>query len=129
VYVEDASGAAAGGFTREGILAGLRARRAFGATVAAALKVKVGQSMLGEEIDVAEAPTIEAAIAAPAPIRRLDVVRDNRFVFTSTPNAAEAALKYHDLDLKPGQTSYYYVRAQIGDNDFAWSSPIWITRK
>ena len=34
----------------------------------------------------------------------------------------------HDWDLKPGQSAYYYVRALIGEDDVAWSSPIWVTR-
>jgi len=133
VYVEGAGDGSAElsrapGFTRQGILDALRARRTFGSTTAVAVKVSVGGHALGEEFTLATSPTIEARIVAPDRIKRMDVVRNNRFVYTSQPNTAEAAFTFHDLNLKPGQSAYYYVRAQIGSNDYAWSSPVWITR-
>ena len=45
------------------------------------------------------------------------------------PNKPDESFQFKDLDLSPGQSAYYYVRAQIGKNDYAWSSPIWVTRK
>ena len=132
-YVADAAAGAselsgAAGFTRQGILDALRARRTFGSTTAVAMQVSVGDHAVGEEFTVTSPPTIEARIVAPEAIARMDVVRNNRFVYTSQPNKAEAAFTFHDLDLRPGQSAYYYVRAQIGSNDYAWSSPVWITR-
>jgi len=43
--------------------------------------------------------------------------------------ARVAAFRFNDLDQRPGQSAYYYVRARIGENDFAWSSPIWVKRE
>jgi hypothetical protein len=120
--------AARAGFTRRGILEALRARRAFGATVACVVQARVGNHLLGEEITVTAPPKIEASIIAPAAITRADVVRDGKFVYTSEPKMAQTSFAFEDLDLKPGQSAYYYVRAQIGADDFAWSSPMWITR-
>ena len=56
-------------------------------------------------------------------------MRDGQFVHTSKPNATEATFTFTDPSLKPGQSAYYYVRAQVGTNDLAWTSPIWVTRK
>ncbi|NLY01067.1 MAG: hypothetical protein GXY83_33670 [Rhodopirellula sp.] len=56
------------------------------------------------------------------------VVRDNRFVYTTEPKGNEARFTFHDLDSQPGKSSYYYVRALIGDDDIAWSSPLWVKR-
>jgi len=133
-YVEDLgitpdNAAGDRGFTRRGILDALRARRAFGATIAVVVQVRIGDEPLGRELTVEGTPTIDARIVAPADIVRMDVVRDARFIYTSEPNRKEAAFQFNDLDLKPGQSAYYYVRAQIGENDFAWSSPIWVTRE
>lgn len=125
-YVEELPGQQ--GFSREAILAALRARRAFGATIAAAMQVQIAGHPLGEEFTVPGSPKIEAQIAAPAPIGRLEVVRDGRFVYSQQPNAKQAALVFEDRDLQPGQAAYYYVRAQIGTDDFAWSSPLWVAR-
>ncbi len=73
-------------------------------------------------------PTIEAKVIAPGPIACMDVVRDGRFLSTTHPGTAAAAFRFVDRDLAAGQNAYYYVRAQIGASDFAWSSPIWVTR-
>jgi len=124
VYIANTSA----GFTRRDVLDALHARRAYGATTACAMQVKIGNRILGEEITVAVPPKIEARIIAPAPIKRAEVVRDGRFVHTSEPNAPQASFEFADMELKPGQSAWYYVRAQIGANDLAWSSPIWVTR-
>jgi hypothetical protein len=133
-YVEDASGAegdlsVATGFTRQGILDALHARRTFGATTAVAVKASIAGHALGEEIVVEDAPTIEAQILAPAEVRALAVVRDSNFVYTTEPRGAQARFQFTDRELKPGQSAYYYVRALIGEKDVAWSSPIWVTRE
>lgn len=117
------------GFTRGGILKALYDRRAFGATVQAALQVSVAGRALGEEVETEGAPSVQALVVAPAPIRRLEVVRDGAFVYSIEPNQTRAELLYSDVDLKPGASAYYYVRALIGENDIAWSSPVWVTRK
>ena len=56
-------------------------------------------------------------------------LRDGKFLYTSQPKTTAASLSFEDRDLQAGQSAYYYVRAQIGDEDFAWSSPIWVTRE
>jgi hypothetical protein len=132
-YVADAPGGSADlgacpGFTREGILEALHARRTFGATVAAAVRVNIGGHPMGTEITADKAPTLEVAVWAPASIAAVAVVRDNRFVYTTEPKANQAAFTFQDLDSKPGQSSYYNVRASIESNDVAWSSPLWFTR-
>jgi hypothetical protein len=134
VYVEDAPSASgdvrtATGFTRRGILEALHARRTFGATIAAAVRVSIDGNPVGKEITVEGSPTIEAAITAPAEVTAAAVVRDNRFVYTIEPKTKEATFRFRDPDLKPGQSAYYYVRALIGEDDVGWSSPIWVTRE
>lgn len=134
VYVEDLPEMPAdlshpSGFTRGGILAALKARRAFGATTAVAMQVSVGDNPLGRELAVEGAPVLRSLIAAAEPIAAVEVVRDNRFVFTTRPERKTFRFEYQDLDLAPGKSAYYYIRARIGKEDFAWSSPLWITRK
>ncbi|MFH1923825.1 MAG: hypothetical protein ABIP48_28535 [Planctomycetota bacterium] len=133
-YVEDAPGAtgdvsAATGFTRQGILEALHTRRTFGATTAVTVRMSIADRPLGEEITVDGPPTIEASVVAPAEVTALAVVRDGSFVYTIEPKTKEASFQFNDLDLKPGQSAYYYIRALIGETDVAWSSPIWVTRE
>jgi hypothetical protein len=127
VYVADDAGST--GFSRDGILAALRARRTFGATIAASLQVRIGPHAMGEEIEVDQPPTLDVRVAAPAEMPRVAVIRDGRFLYTHEAQAKQAAFEFQDLDLKPGQAAYYYVRAQVGENDYVWSSPLWVTRK
>jgi len=122
------AGVWATGFTRTAILEALRARRTFGGTTKVSIQARIGGHPQGEEIEVAGAPTIEAKLAAAAPLTLVQVVRDGQFVHTSRPNATEAAFSFADPALKPGQSAYYYVRAQMGADDLAWSSPIWVRR-
>jgi hypothetical protein len=61
------------------------------------------------------------------PIAKLSVVRDNRYVYTNEPNRTEVRREYRDMDVKPGETHYYYVRAEQADGNLAWASPLWIT--
>ena len=134
LFVEDVPNASgevvdAKGFTREGIIDALRARRTFGSTTAVSMQVSVNDRPLGEEITVNTVPTIKANVVSPAPITALAVVRDARFIYTIEPKDAQAGFEFQDLDLKPGQSSYYYIRALIGENDVAWSSPVWVTRE
>lgn len=130
VYV-DASAAAGGpqGWTRDSILTALKARRAFGATVAAALQVAAAEQPMGQELLVDADPRLTVRVAAPVPISRVEVVREQRFVYSTEPQATETSFLYVDTALPPGGSTYYYVRATIGRNDFAWSSPLWVTRR
>lgn len=117
------------GFSRTGILGALRDRRAFGSTVAVALRMEISGRPIGEELELAEAPALRAQVDAASTIRRVEVVRDGAFVYSVEPGTAHADLTYSDVDLKPGASAYYYVRALIGERDIAWSSPVWVTRK
>ncbi|NUQ66091.1 MAG: hypothetical protein HUU20_26820 [Pirellulales bacterium] len=133
-YVRDVPGGSADlagcpGFTREGILESLRARRTFGATTATALQVSIDGQPMGVEFTADKAATLEVAVSASVPIRAVAVVRDNRFVYTTEPKTNQARFTFHDMDSRPGQSSYYYVRALIEDDNVAWSSPLWIKRK
>jgi hypothetical protein len=134
VYVDDLPEVPAdlshpAGFTRGGIIEALKARRAYGATTAVTMQVSVDDHLFGEEITVDDLPTLNCYVAAPESITAVEVVRDNQFVFTTRPDKSEVRFQFQDADLKPGQSAYYYVRAKIGKQDIAWTSPLWIERK
>jgi len=93
------------------------------------MQVSVGDHPLGQEFVVQDLPVINTYIAAPETIATVEVIRDNQFVFTTSPNKNEVRFQFQDTNLKPGQSAYYYIRAKIGEEDVAWSSPLWIERK
>ena len=62
-----------------------------------------------------------------APIKQIDVVKNNQYIHQVKPGKAEVQFEYVDTAIKPGST-YYYVRIEQTDGQLAWSSPIWLTR-
>ena len=119
--------------TREAILDGLRARHCFGTTAARMfLDVRVGSHLMGEKVAAPAAKSVEVKISVrcPAPIGRVEICRNNRFIYTHQPKAdAKAAeLSFTDRRPLPGR-SYYYVRVVQKDEEIAWSSPVWFGAK
>ena len=111
---------------REAIVEAFQARRCFAATDNIGLIVKCGGHLMGEEFQLAGQPTLEIRALGTASIAKLDIVRNNRYVFSSAPNRETLDLKWTDSDPPAQSVSYYYVRIQQADGNLAWSSPIWI---
>ena len=95
---------------REAIVEAFRARRCFAATDNIGLVVKCADHLMGEEFQLAGQPTLEIRAVGTAAITRLDVIRNNRYVFSTAPNRQSLDLKWTDSDPPPGPVSYYYVR-------------------
>lgn len=122
------AGVYAEGRDRRAILEAIRARRTFGATDKIVMELRSGEHLMGEEIEVEEAATFHARIVGTGPIRRVDIIRDGEFVCTREPGAAADEFDIM-LDVPPGETSYFYLRCIQEDNEMAWCSPIWVTRR
>lgn len=117
--------------TREAILDGLRARRCYGTTAAKIfLDVRVDGHLMGEKLDApaAESVTVEILARCPGDIQRIEVCRNNRFIYTTSPKGRQAKLTFIDRQPLPGR-SYYYVRVLQQDEEIAWSSPVWFGAK
>ncbi len=113
--------------TREAILDALRARRCYGTTGAKILlDVRVAGRFMGEA--VRESPPnpapIEVRVEAPAEIARVDICRNNVFVYSREVGARRCEFTFADRD-PPAGPVWYYVRVQQADGELAWSSPVW----
>ena len=120
VYAED--------LTREAILDAIRARRTFGTTAARIfLDVRVNGLLMGETAPEAAGRPVQVKIKVRCPqdIDRIEVCRNNRFVYVNQPEKREADLTFLDNDPIAGY-SYYYVRVTQKDGEMAWSSPVWL---
>jgi hypothetical protein len=126
IYVEEA--------TRQGIIDAIKARHTYGAMDNIIMDVRCGTAMMGDDMVVSDAPTIEIHIAAPKTINQVVVIRDNAIIYTydpsSDPDPTVFDHDFTDLSITPGY-HYYYVRARQDDgtgNDgtLAWSSPLWV---
>ncbi len=118
-------------FTRDGLLDGMRARHSYGATENIILDYRLetgGREYIQGDIVKAAGPfKLLVRVIGTAPVRQIDIVRNNVFLHTWHPMLAEVNLTYADTDPPAGE-SYYYVRVIQADDEIAWSSPIWVTR-
>ena len=115
--------------TRRGIIEALRARRTYGATDTIVLDLRVGPLFMGQEGTVRGAPALAASVAGTAELARVDIVRNNQFVYTVNPEGSSHGFTYTDTDLASGAEAYYYLRCVQEHGERAWSSPIWVKRE
>jgi hypothetical protein len=122
---------------REGLFDGMLARRTYAGSDEIIVKATADGHMVGEQFTApaGKAPKIEAQIAAPDTILRVDVVKDGKYIFTTRPNSRSTTLRFQDKDTKAGKT-YYYLRVfqtdtenPTGDPEVAWTSPWFVTYK
>ena len=115
-------------FTRESLLDAMRARHCFGTTAARMfLDVRVNGALMGDILPPAQGKPVEVKIRVrcPGDIDRIEVCRNNEFIYCNQPEGKEADLTF--VDPKPLDTwSYYYVRVIQKDAQMAWSSPVWL---
>jgi hypothetical protein len=115
-------------FTRRGVLEALRSRRSFGATEMMVLDLRVGDKLLGGEITLASAPVLNATAQGIKPLDLVEIVRDGNIVYSTQPERTTCSFQFTDTELKAGESAYYYLRAKQQDEQWAWSSAIWVRR-
>jgi hypothetical protein len=111
---------------REAILDGIKKRHTYGATDNIVLDYSMGEHFMGEEFTASVLPALRVRVLGTAPVARIDVIKDERVVYTSTPKQQDVSFSYTDQSPAAG-TSYYYVRVVQENSEMAWGSPIWVT--
>ena len=120
---------------RDGLFDGLLGRRTYAASDEMLIKTNAAGHMPGEQFDAAVStpPLIEASIAAPDELMRIDVVKDGKYIYTTRPHGRSAQLSFRDTNVEPGK-HYYYLRffqrdAEKPDGypEIAWTSPWYVT--
>lgn len=79
----------------------------------------------GDIVSGSSMPELSARITGTGPLKRVVVVRDNEYIYSSDPSGDTFELRYRENNLAAGE-HYYYVRAEQKDGNVAWSSPIWV---
>jgi hypothetical protein len=116
--------------SRQGIIDAFARRHCYGATDNIVLVVRSGSHLMGDEFETSSRPVLEIEVHGTAPVKKVHVVRDNKYVYTSEPDARDVkGLRFTDMEAQEGKTSYYYVRIEQADGNLAWASPMWITYK
>ncbi|NOX56760.1 MAG: hypothetical protein GXP27_20420, partial [Planctomycetes bacterium] len=115
----------AAGPLREQIFEGLKSRRTYAATDKIILDVRMGNALLGEEVQAPATPELYFHIRGTDVITEVQVVRNRTIVARMTPMTKEYEATFRD-ETYPGGAAYYYVRVRQRDNNMAWGSPIWV---
>jgi hypothetical protein len=119
-------------FTREGLLDAMRARHSYGATdnIILDYRVKAGgkEYLQGDALSANGPFELSVKVIGTQPVRQIDIIRSNEFLHTRNPMQKDVSFTFRDTQPKKGE-SYYYVRVIQVDDQIAWSSPVWITRK
>jgi len=117
-------------FTREGMLEAMKKRHSYGATDNIILDYRLrtgGREYLQGDILTADGDfRLSVRVIGTTPIRQIDIIRDQTFLYNRQNLEADVSLEFVDADVEPGE-HLYYVRVIQVDGNMAWSSPIWVT--
>ncbi|MGH9721238.1 MAG: hypothetical protein ACRD8O_13565, partial [Bryobacteraceae bacterium] len=118
-------------FTRQGLLDAMRKRHAYAATDQIILDYRIetpeGAALMGDIVKTASQPKLVVKVIGTAPVKQIDLIKNNAYIHKLTPNRREVSFEYADIAPAAGE-SYYYVRVEQADGQLAWSSPIWVRR-
>ncbi|MBI1356863.1 MAG: hypothetical protein GC160_21195 [Acidobacteria bacterium] len=122
--------------TRTALVDGIRQRHTYGATdnIIVDFRLLDGprEYLMGDDATISGAPQLRVHIEGTDLLGEVEIVKNNRRVYRQAPDAKVADFVYRDNEPPaPGETAFYYVRVRQKDRDqqIAWSSPIWATRK
>jgi hypothetical protein len=115
--------------SREALLDAMKRRHAYGATdnIVLDFRAEAGGAsyIMGDVIRSDTVPRLKIRAIGTDAITQLVIVKNNRFIYTGTPNSRRVDLDFTDREFSPGG-SFYYVRVLQEDGQLAWSSPIWV---
>ena len=120
VYVEN--------FTREGIIAGFKARRTCAATDKVFVELSSGDHLMGEVVETHNKPALTIHVEGTAPIKRITIVRNESDLHSFEPKSKSVTDTWTDGSPVSGENRYY-LRIEQTDGNMAWSSPLWMTFK
>jgi hypothetical protein len=113
--------------TREAIFEAIRARHTFGTSGAKmSLLFRCGGGMMGDVLPRDTPAVFRVDAVCLRSIRRLSILRNNETVHEIAPEASEIHLTWEDPERSAAGHAWYYVRMSTGEDEWAWSSPIWL---
>ncbi len=84
------------------------------------------EHLQGDIVCAAGSFQMEVRVFGTAPIRQIDITKNQEFPYTRQNLPQDVAFTYEDAGKQAGE-DFYYVRVQQNDGNVAWSSPIWVT--
>jgi hypothetical protein len=114
--------------TRDAIFEAIKKRRTYGATDNIVLDCRMGEHFMGEAFTATKVPPIEIRAIGTSAVALLEIIKNEKVIYSGTPGKKEVTLRFQDQSPSPGP-AYYYVRLVQDDRQVAWGSPIWMTYK
>jgi hypothetical protein len=115
------------GLTREAVLDGLKKRHTYGSTDNILADVRSSDHIMGDAFSTDSLPVLQVKLTGKQPFAKVNIIKDNRYVYTASPNTAQVEFTWRDTAPTAHKTSYYYVRGEQQDGQIVWVSPMWIT--
>ncbi len=112
--------------TRESVLEALKERHIYASTDEILADVETGAHMMGDEFSTSDPPKLKVKLRGTSKFARVTIIRDGKFVYSSSPNTQEVEFSWQDNQPQKDKTSYYYVRGEQEDGQIVWVSPMWI---
>jgi len=118
--------------TREALVEAIRSRRTYGATDNIVVDFRLidgtREHLMGSDVRMQSAPRFRIHVEGTGPIQDLEIVKDNKMVFSQKPGTQTVDVEFADTAAPGAQASFYYVRIRQSDLQVAWGSPIWVSR-
>jgi hypothetical protein len=113
--------------SREDVFDALYNRRCYGTTGARILlEFSINGNIMGAELKTSTIPQIFVKVAGTQPIVKIDLIRNNKTIFTYSGSGTNESFHFSDQTIEKCD-NYYYVRVIQKDDEMAWSSPIWVS--
>jgi len=113
--------------TREAALEAFQKRHLYGATDHILAEFLCGSHIMGDAFSSSEAPSFRVRLTGTAPFAKVHVIKNNQYVYSTSPGKAAVNFTWRDSSPTAGKTSYYYVRGEQQDGEIVWVSPMWVT--
>ncbi len=110
---------------RESIIESMRQRQTYGSTDNLIVSFEADGHFMGQEYKTKKPPTLKLSAKGTSPVERIDLIRNARYIYTSSPRKGEVDVSYTDMEPNVG-VNYYYFRLLQEDGEVAWASPVWV---
>lgn len=117
----------AGELTREGVFEALRSRRCYGTTGAKMIvEFTINGSLMGSIVKAKQKRRIAAVVAGTDKIETLEVIKNNRLLFSASPGKDSCEATWTDTSQSGIREDFYYLKVTQADGEMAWTSPVWV---
>ena len=84
--------------TRLAIFEAIKRRHTYGATDNIVLDYRLGEYFMGDEFTASQVPPLEIYVLGTSPVSRIEIIKNEKVVYTATPGKKEVKLSYLDQD-------------------------------